>query len=493
MKAQDYRTIIRNDKYLLVLPLLAITTRLLIFLFIPHTYEDSFITFRYAENLANGYGLVYNIGEKVYGTTTPLFAIILAFFNVLGISCVVSSLVINLISEGITSIIVYKFLKDYSKGIIPVIISLLFVFSPSNISWSIQGMETAFFSAVIALSFYFLYQRRYLPALMFGFLSSMIRIDGLSVAIIIFIFVFIEEKTNAIKLLVLPLLIFITWLVFLYFYFGNILPNSMIAKLILYSGHQSSIFPNIELLLAKFFIMGYYSSSIITLLFILGSIIVFKNRIRLYPMVTWFVIYYLALIISKTTIFGWYLIPPLFAFISVAGIGIIFILQYFQRIFILNKKVLYVLALSGVIFFSTLTLFLKIKQISKEREYELTIRSKIGMYLNENTPDNSTIFLEPIGVIGYYSERYIYDDAALISPEFLEINKLPSAYAAESRYKKIDLVTPDYLVLRDVYLNDFYLNTNLRKDYTEIKHFENQLTLSDTLFKAMTIFERNDK
>ena len=189
MKAQDYRTIIRNDKYLLVLPLLAITTRLLIFLFIPHTYEDSFITFRYAENLANGYGLVYNIGEKVYGTTTPLFAIILAFFNVLGISCVVSSLVINLISEGITSIIVYKFLKDYSKGIIPVIISLLFVFSPSNISWSIQGMETAFFSAVIALSFYFLYQRRYLPALMFGFLSSMIRIDGLSVAIIIFIFV----------------------------------------------------------------------------------------------------------------------------------------------------------------------------------------------------------------------------------------------------------------------------------------------------------------
>ena len=210
-------------------------------------------------------------------------------------------------------------------------------------------------------------------------------------------------------------------------------------------------------------------------------------------MVTWFVIYYLALIISKTTIFGWYLIPPLFAFISVAGIGIIFILQYFQRIFILNKKVLYVLALSGVIFFSTLTLFLKIKQISKEREYELTIRSKIGMYLNENTPDNSTIFLEPIGVIGYYSERYIYDDAALISPEFLEINKLPSAYAAESRYKKIDLVTPDYLVLRDVYLNDFYLSTNLRKDYTEIKHFENQLTLSDTIFPAMTIFKRNDK
>jgi hypothetical protein len=218
-----------------------------------------------------------------------------------------------------------------------------------------------------------------------------------------------------------------------------------------------------------------------------------KNRIRLFPMIVWFTMYYIALIVSKTTIHGWYLIPPLFVFISVAGIGILFLLQYFQRVFNLNKKLLYVFTLSGVIFFSTLTIFLKIKQISKEHEYEVTIRSRIGIFLNENTPDQSTVFLEPIGVIGYYSERYIYDDAALISPEFLKINKLPAAYSAALRYKKIDMVKPDYLVLRDEYLDDFYLNTNLTDDYTEIKHFENQLTLSDTVYKAMTIFQRNDK
>src|SRR6266496_4099807 len=36
--------------------------------------EDALITFRYAENLALGKGFVYNAGERVLGTTTPLFA-----------------------------------------------------------------------------------------------------------------------------------------------------------------------------------------------------------------------------------------------------------------------------------------------------------------------------------------------------------------------------------------------------------------------------------
>jgi hypothetical protein len=41
-------------------------------------YDDPFITFRYAENLARGLGFVYNSGERVLSTTTPLFALLLA-------------------------------------------------------------------------------------------------------------------------------------------------------------------------------------------------------------------------------------------------------------------------------------------------------------------------------------------------------------------------------------------------------------------------------
>ncbi len=36
--------------------------------------DDSFITYRYARNLAHGIGLVYNRGDVVLSTTAPLYA-----------------------------------------------------------------------------------------------------------------------------------------------------------------------------------------------------------------------------------------------------------------------------------------------------------------------------------------------------------------------------------------------------------------------------------
>lgn len=44
----------------------------------PRFVDDAYITFRYARNLAEGVGLVYNEGERVLGTSAPLFAVLLA-------------------------------------------------------------------------------------------------------------------------------------------------------------------------------------------------------------------------------------------------------------------------------------------------------------------------------------------------------------------------------------------------------------------------------
>src|SRR5205085_9404022 len=44
----------------------------------PRTIDDAFITFRYARNLVSGSGFVFNTGQRVLGTTTPLYTILLA-------------------------------------------------------------------------------------------------------------------------------------------------------------------------------------------------------------------------------------------------------------------------------------------------------------------------------------------------------------------------------------------------------------------------------
>src|SRR5512147_2730340 len=46
--------------------------------FAPFTYDDGYITYRYADNLSLGRGLVFNPGENVLGTTAPMFAVLLA-------------------------------------------------------------------------------------------------------------------------------------------------------------------------------------------------------------------------------------------------------------------------------------------------------------------------------------------------------------------------------------------------------------------------------
>src|SRR5260221_9972554 len=42
--------------------------------------DDSYIAFRYAANLANGVGPVWNVGERVEGYTNPLWVLFMAAF-----------------------------------------------------------------------------------------------------------------------------------------------------------------------------------------------------------------------------------------------------------------------------------------------------------------------------------------------------------------------------------------------------------------------------
>jgi arabinofuranosyltransferase len=46
--------------------------------------DDAFISFRYAQNLANGHGLVFNVGERVEGYSNFLWTLLMAIPHVLG-------------------------------------------------------------------------------------------------------------------------------------------------------------------------------------------------------------------------------------------------------------------------------------------------------------------------------------------------------------------------------------------------------------------------
>jgi hypothetical protein len=66
---------------------------------------------------------------------------------------------------------------------------------------------------------------------------------------------------------------------------------------------------------------------------------------------------------------------------------------------------------------------------------------EVGLWLKANTPSEATILLEPLGYIGYYSGRRMFDDAGLVTPKAVAL--LLQGVSRNEYYKYFDA---DYAV-----------------------------------------------
>ncbi len=74
----------------------------IIFLERGHPHEDAFILFRYAENLAEGHGIVFNPGgPRTEGATDFLWLLMLAGLVKLGIDVAVGAVILNAVGAGL--------------------------------------------------------------------------------------------------------------------------------------------------------------------------------------------------------------------------------------------------------------------------------------------------------------------------------------------------------------------------------------------------------
>ncbi len=131
-----------NAKSISVGIICSVAMLLLFSLFWDFVLDDSFITYRYSQNLADGHGIVWNIGEDpVEGFTSFLWVILNAFAIRLKLDPVIFSKVISIISAlVIIWLIAYTAEKSHW--------SLVFIFTaaiatcPEFAFLSMQGMET---------------------------------------------------------------------------------------------------------------------------------------------------------------------------------------------------------------------------------------------------------------------------------------------------------------------------------------------------------------
>jgi hypothetical protein len=114
------------------------------------TVDDAYISFRYAENLANGHGLVYNIGERVEGYTNFLWTVLLALFHRLGAPVPATAKILGAISACaalVPAFLLSKRLRplQHAPSLAPWLLASSFLLT----GYAVFGLETPLFVALV--------------------------------------------------------------------------------------------------------------------------------------------------------------------------------------------------------------------------------------------------------------------------------------------------------------------------------------------------------
>lgn len=209
--------------------------------------EDSYITFRFAKNLAHGYGFVWNIGEPpIEGYTNFLWLLICAFVYKIGLPLPVTSQILGICASIGTLYFTFKFANRIFKvDKIFALVPLAFLaFTGPFVHWTMSGMETVFFGFLLITGVYhfalYLDEKKFpniFIAALVLFLATLTRPEGFIIFGILcgigFLRWAIHRNYSFLHLLlfgVTYLIPFGVYLLWKYTYFGDILPNTYYAK-----------------------------------------------------------------------------------------------------------------------------------------------------------------------------------------------------------------------------------------------------------------------
>jgi hypothetical protein len=191
--------------------------------------EDALITFRYAENIAHGYGFVYNIGEKVLGTTTPLWTIVLAAAKKIGCDIFLSSHILSILFDSLTCLLISSLLYEYNQAV-AYLWTFLFAIAPDIIPVSMSGMETSLFLFLISWTLWGAIRKNDVCAIG-AILVLLTRIDGFIFIAGIATLTLFEDRRWCFRQTIIAVPLYVLWLIFSWWYFGTLVPQSQLPSL----------------------------------------------------------------------------------------------------------------------------------------------------------------------------------------------------------------------------------------------------------------------
>ena len=420
-------TVKRTDIIVLVfVVLLAIVVRCA---FLEFTIDDAYITLRYAENIARGNGFVYNPGEHVYGTTTPLLTFILAAFSRMTQHALLAGKILNILADAAVAVMLFGFAGRFGGSRwVGYLAALLYGLNPIPIKWSASGMETGLYIFLICLSFWQYERQRFRAAYIFAALATLTRIDGALIFGVLLTADIVHRRRGLWTDAVIGAFPLLLWAGFALLYFGSPIPHSAWAKRITYGGH-APLEAFGEILRKLLFRHGAYSAIAAIPAFI-GMFWITVRRRRGWPMVAWWFGYWAFFVLTGSKLQGWYLAPAVWVYtLSTAlGVGIIARIVVEKRLSSWARAWFArpALAIGALTVISVSMVLIRERYVEEKSTIgtlEGQVSRPIGLWLAEHAAPTDTVCLESIGAVGYYSGLYILDEVGLVSPAVVPFNQ----------------------------------------------------------------------
>jgi hypothetical protein len=418
--------------------LVFVSCRLLAAFVLP-TFDDAFITYRYAYNLASKHELIYNTGERVMGTTAPLFALIATLPAFLSISLPRWFLVFNLLCDLTFMFLVCKhFFKGRVDGLF-LLFAALFSLDPMVNRISIGGMEADLFLLVSLCGLILYLNGRKTVAAMILAAAYFLRPEAVILLFIVTVYELYTTRKIPVKQGLISLLVLAIPLTCIYLYYGQVLPQSVVAK---NSMPRESF---VTMLKKVFFPDPLYF--LVFPLAVYGFISYYRKEAWYLLTGLWIGIYGLLYIVRAQPTWTWYFfsldsLQLVFACLGVQaladkvkpGFRAMPVLRY-------GLVVLPLLIWLGVYFFEG--------RSGVEKNVYAELRSDFG---NRGLQNKSAVFFaDDIGAVGFFTGGYIYDDQKLVTPQ---------AARYDNARDRILHLLPDYLF---VYTSAYYVGL-LRTD-----------------------------
>ncbi len=490
-----------RPEYLLII--LAIVIRLIPG---PRTIDDAYITFRYSQNILEGNGLVYNPGQAILGTTTPLYAILLSLFgSFFGGSLApfpILAQIINAVADGFSCLILLILGRKAGYPNAGLATSLLWAFAPMSVTFAIGGMETSVFILLLLGSLYMYSSHQPVAAALLAAFSILTRPDALLAVVLLLVargLHYLKKSphrpsTAELLAFILPLL---AWSLFGWLTYGSPIPQTIAAKSVVYSlpkdaalirllQHYATPFQG-NLLFGRYYLA--FGLLFFPSLAIIGWRRVLQKHLYLWPLAIFPLLYFLAYSIANPLLFRWYLAPPLPLYL----LGIMLGLEVITR----ELKRLKFLGVGSVIFMAfTLNAWTlkpdhgpqrpapKMAYIRLEELYIQAARDLMPVLSSD-----SVIAAGDIGAVGFFSQATIVDMVGLITPEVLDYFPLPDDsyvinYAIPSAL--VTDIQPDYVIILEIYgRRTLLLDSVFQETYALRREYPTDIYGSE----AMLVFE----